>query len=228
MKYLTASRCAMLSMLLLLGSAVLAEQRPPIALRVVNLGSQPITAFAIVGFPFREVGLEVRPGEVLTPAFADGAMDYELYWRFQDGSVHSAAIDLRAQLPAVFHGYAFISLHDHAAAVTWSNIDPAWIEYRRERLPSPQRRPRVPLYASCSGPLLTDAIALQAWRESVERVRERLEANPGWSETQRAQCDLERYLPDTSARVRVELDEVEMDRLRREWHAEIEKLPKAH
>lgn len=225
MKSFAAVCCSMLS---LLGAAATAEPRPPIALRVINLGSQSITAFTIVGLPFRDVGLEVRPGEVLTPAFADGAMDYELYWRFQDGSVHTATLDLRAQLPASFHGYAFISLHDDTAAVTWSNMDPAWVEYRSLRQPWKARAPQVPLYASCSGPLLSDATALKAWRESAERVRRQIEMNPGRSETQRAQCDLERYVPDATGRVRVEPEEAEAGRLRRQWHAEIEKLRRAH
>jgi len=224
MKRAAAVYCVMLC---LLGSPVLAEQRPPIALRVINLGSQPIIAFSIVGLPFRDVGLEARPGDVLTPAFGDGAMDYELYWRFRDGSVHAATLDLRAQLPASFHGNAFISLHDDRAAITWSNMDPAWIEYRRSNPPWKAGAPQVPLYENCSGPLLSDAIALKAWRESAERVRRQIEANPGWSETQRAECDLERYVPHTPGRVRVEPEESEADRLRREWRAEIEKLRRA-
>ncbi len=221
MKSLAATCCAVLP---LLGSAAVAEQRPPIALRVINLGSQPITAFTIVGLPFRDVGLDVRPGEVLTPEFGDGAMDYEIYWRFRDGSVHAASIDLRTQLPARFHGYVFISLHHGAAAVTWSNIDPAWVEYRRRRRPS--EAPRVPLYESCSGPLLSDPTALRAWRESAERIRRRIEANPARAETQLAECDLERYVPDAPGRVRVEPAGAVAERLRLEWQAEIENLRK--
>jgi len=213
--------------LCLLSPQVLAVQRPPIALRVINLGSQPVVAFTLVGLPFRDVGLEVRPGEVLTPAFADGAMDYEIYWRFQDGSVHAATLDLRAQLPASFHGNVFISLHDELAAVTWSNMDPAWVEYRRSNPPWKMGAPQVPLYESCAGPLLSDATALKAWRESAERVRKQLEANPGWSETQRAECDLERYVPYSPGRVRVEPEEAEAKRLRQQWRAEIEKLQRA-
>lgn len=224
MKRIVASCCLALSLL----NSALAEQRPPISLRVINLGSQPIIAFTLVGLPFRDVGLDIRPGEVLTPMFSDHAMGYEVYWRFRDGSIHAAALDLRALLPASFYGEAFISLHDSGAALTWSNWDPAWVEFRRSNPPWKEGAPQLPLYESCAGPLLHDAVALKAWRESAERIRKRLEANPRLSETQRAECDLERYVPYEPGRVRVEPEEAEAKRLRQEWLAEIEKLQGAH
>ena len=201
----------------------LAQQRPPAAIRVLNLGSQSINAFSILGFPFRTVGFDARPGESLTPSFGDGQMDYELYWRLQDRTVHGAVIDLRKELPATFHGDVLITIHDDRAAVSWSNLDPAWIEYRRVGDPKKVPMPIVPLYLGCSGPVLSNPLTLQAWNESAERTRARVDPGRFDEETLRGACMLEWYVPRHAARNREELDEATTVRLRAEWQLAIEK-----
>ena len=119
---------------LLVISPCIAEPHQPIATRIVNLGSQNIIAFSIVGVPFRDVGLEAQPGDPLTPEFGiEGKMDYQIYWRLQDDSVHGAHVDLRAELPSTFYGDVAISIHDNRLSVSWFNMNPAWIEYGRAR-----------------------------------------------------------------------------------------------
>ena len=209
-------------------SSSLAEQSPPVAIRVLNLGSQSINAFTIVGFPFRTIGLDARPGESLTPSFGDEQMTYELYWRLKDRSVYAAVIDLRKELPASFYGNALISIHDDHAAVSWSNVDPAWVEYRRVGDESKVPKPGVPLYLGCSGVVFSDPIALRAWNESVEKVRSRMGPRRVEEEILSGSCTLEWYVAHPAPRQRDDFDEATTIRLRGEWQADIEKYRAAH
>lgn len=217
-------RLFMTAAALLLGWSVLAfaEQHPPVTMRVLNLSSQPITAFSIVGMPFRNIGLDVRPGETLTPAFGNGQMKYEIYWRLQDRTVHGAALDLRNELPPSFYGDVLISIHEDRVAVSWSNIDPAWIEYRRAGNPQKVAKPTVPLYQGCSGEVLTDSIALKAWSEAAERTRRRIDASRIEQEMLRGTCMLDWYVASPPDRGRQTMNEETSLQLREEWKQEIE------
>lgn len=200
-----------------------AEQHAPGAIRVLNLSSQPITAFLISGLPFRMVGLDARPGEPLTPAFGDGQMSYEIYWRLKHGEMHGAAVDFRRDLPASFDGDVVISIHDDHLAVSWSNVEPAWNEYSRVRDPKKVPRPSIPYYAGCAGAVLENQLTIAAWRKAADSVRERTaDAGDAEAKIEDNRCNLDWYIPVGAKRERSELDEDTAVRLRKEWLAEVE------
>lgn len=200
-----------------------AEQHAPGAIRVLNLSSQSITAFSITALPFRMIGLDARPGEPLTPKFGDGQMQYEIYWRLEQGEVHGATVDFQRDLPASFDGNVVISIHDDRVAVSWSNVDPTWIEYSRVGDPKKVPRPSTPHYAGCAGAVLQNQLTANAWKKAADRVRERA-ADAGEAELkiEDNRCNLDWYIPRAAERQRVELDEETEGRLRKEWLAEIE------
>lgn len=205
------------------GTHGVAEQRAPGAVRVLNLSSQPITAFFITGLPFRMVGLDARLGEPLTPAFGDGQMDYEIYWRFKEGETHGATVDFRRDLPASFDGDVIISIHDERVAVSWSNVEPSWIEYTRVRDPRKVPRPSIPYYSGCAGAVLQNPLTVNAWKKAADSVRERT-ADAGAAEIkiEDNRCNLDWYIPRAAERERSSLDEDTVVRLRKEWLAEVE------
>lgn len=200
-----------------------ADQHAPIAVRVLNLSSQPISAFFITGLPFRTVGLDVRPGEPLTPAFGDGQMEYELYWRFRDGTVHGATVDFRTELPSPFYGDAIISIHEEYVKVSWSNMNAAWIHYSHVGDPKKVPRPSVPYYSGCAGAVLQNPLTVNAWKKAADSVRERT-ADAGAAEIkiEDNRCNLDWYIPRAAERERSSLDEDTVVRLRKEWLAEVE------
>lgn len=221
--------------ILLFGSPCGAESQQLIAIRMFNLSSQNVEAFSIVGVPFGDVGLEAGPGDALTPDFAiDGQMDYEFYWRLQDGSVHGAHVDLRTELPSLFYGNVAISIHDDHVAVSWFNLDPAWVEYGQvgdpKKVPPPTTKLR---YSTCEGEILADPVALTSWRSHADSVRRRL-AGTGEEDRQIAEgrCFMSWYIRPSGGRERMVLDEYTARELRAKWVADMEaykagKLPAA-
>jgi hypothetical protein len=207
-----------------------AQQSQPVATRVINLGLKSITAFSIIGLPFRDVGLDARPGDTLTPAFStQGQMDYDVYWQLDDASVHSAHVDLRDELPKTFYGDVVISLHDDRLAVSWSNVNAAWVEYRRVGDPRRVAMPEIPLYDGCNGVILDHAITRKAWDTTAKNVRMRFDPASVGTELLQARCNLDWYIPSAAAgRHRVELDEVVEQRLRDQWRASIDNYRAAH
>lgn len=209
----------------LLGSSThcVAEQRAPGAVRVLNLSSQTITAFFITGLPFRMVGLDARPGEPLTPAFGDGQMDYEIYWRLKQGEMHGATVDFQRDLPGSFDGNVIISIHDDHLAISWSNVEPSWVEYSRVGDPKKVPRPSIPYYSGCAGAVLQNQLTVNAWKKAADSVRERT-ADAGAAEIkiEDNRCNLDWYIPRAAERERSSLDEDTVVRLRKEWLAEVE------
>lgn len=197
----------------------------PGAIRVINLGTQMIEAFSIVGLQFHgEVGLERYPGDPLTPAFGTDAVSYEMYWRLQDGTVHGDTVDLSRELPAsADNDSVVISIHDDHLAVTWSHRHPLWSEYSRAGDPRIVPRPNVPYYSGCSGPLLEHPIGKKAWSEAAYRVQVNL-TDPEQIERRlaRGKCALDWYIP-ISDRQREQVDADTVKHLRNEWHADIDR-----
>lgn len=210
---------------LLLGvhASCVAEQQTPGAIRVLNLSSQPITSFLISGLPFRMIGLDARPGEPLTPAFGDGQMSYEIYWRLRHGEMHGATVDLRRDLPASFDGNVVISIHDDHLAVSWSNVEPAWVEYSRVGDPKKVSQPSIPYYVGCAGAVLAHQLTLSAWRKAADSVRERTtDAGEAEMKIEDNRCNLDWYIPVAAQRERSVLDEDTATRLQKEWLAEVD------
>lgn len=201
-----------------------AEQQKLIATRIINLSSQNIVAFSIVGLPFRDVGLEAGPGDPLTPDFGvEGQMDYEFYWRLQDGSVHGARVDLRVELPSSFHGNVAISIHDDHAVVSWFNMDAAWVEYSRagvsRRIPPPTQL----RYSACEGEILSNPVALASWRSHADTARERRAGADGDDRRiAEGRCVMAWYIRPSGGRERTVLDEHTTKELRAKWTADIE------
>lgn len=209
----------------LLGASAscVAEQHAPGAIRVLNLSSQPITAFLISGLPFRMIGLDARPGEPLTPAFGDGQMSYAIYWRLKHGEMHGGAVDFRRDLPASFDGDVVISIHDDRLAVSWSNIEPAWSEYSRVRDPKKIPRPSIPYYIGCAGAVLENQLTITAWRKAADSVRKRAaDAGDAEAKIEDNRCNLDWYIPVGAKRERSVLDEATAARLRKEWLIDVE------
>ena len=210
------------------GSAAFAKQYPPVSVRVMNLSDRTIMAFTIVGLPFRDVSVDARTTEVLTPAFGDGQMTYDIYWRFADGEMHGANIDLREHLPAEFRGDVFITIHDSRLAVSWSNIDPAWIEYSRVGDPKIVPRPSVPYYGDCRGELLQDPVAALAWEETARAVRARMTADQWPNELTRSRCALDWYIGGRHGDRTPEMNAGDTPEARAQWHRDIEAYKAAH
>ncbi|MGH8175587.1 MAG: hypothetical protein ACREV5_04925 [Steroidobacter sp.] len=204
-------------------AACAAQQEAPSALKVVNLGTQTIVAFSITGMPFRDVGLDAQPGDALTPAFGDGQMTYEMYWRLQDGRVHGAAIDLREELPKEFHGDVLITTHDDHVQVAWFNVDPSWVLYSRVGDPNEVPMPNAPYYIGCEGSALSHPLAVAAWTESAKEARERSASDQIERRLQRGRCTLDWYVPrPLPGRQRMRVDEDQARALRQHWRADIE------
>lgn len=194
-----------------------------IATRVINLSSQNIVAFSIVGLPFRDVGLEAGPGDPLTPDFGvEGQMDYEFYWRLQDGNVHGARVDLRVDLPFSFYGDVAITIHDDHVAVSWFNMDSAWVEYSRVGDPKKVPQPTGTMFPTCEGEILSDPIALTSWRSHADTVRQRL-AGTGEDDQRidEGKCLMAWYIRAADGRERKVLDEHTTNELRAKWIADI-------
>ena len=203
----------------------IAQQRPPSSIRIINLSSQPVIAFSISGLPFRDIGLDSRWGEALTPAFGDGQMDYEMYWRLADGTVYGAVLDFKHELPDVFHGDVILSIRNDKVGVSWANVNAEWIEYSRVGDPTKVSEPVTPYYSGCEGDLLDDPDTIKAWNEAAAKVRERFSDQPERIEgiILRGRCTLDWYIPETVPRTRERLDGSTAEKLRADWHAEIEK-----
>jgi len=185
------------------------------AIRVVNLGTRTITAFNLVGFGFRDVGLDRRPGDVLTPAFASDVTKYELFWRLDDGSVHGETVELAEHLPPdAYSAPVVIGIHDDTLSVTWAERDPRW---SRPNLDGKWEPVTGPGFTRCEGPLLTHPLATAAWGV---RAREMTSKNPSINPAEH-HCSLDWYIP-YSNRQREQVDEQTEALLRAEWHAEIE------
>lgn len=206
------------------GSPCSAESQQLIAIRMINLSSQNIEAFSIVGVPFRDVGLEAGPGDALTPDFAiDGQMNYEFYWRLQDGSVHGAHVDLRVELPVFFYGNVAISIHDGHVAVSWFNLDPAWVEYSRVGDPKKVPPPAKLRYSACEGEILSDPVALTSWRSHADTARQRRTGTDGDDRRiAEGRCVMAWYIRPSGGRERTVLDEHTTKELRAKWTADIE------
>lgn len=206
-----------------LSTSCVAEQSAPVAVRVLNLSSQSINAFYIGSLPFRMVGLDARPGEPLTPAFGDGQMSYEIYWRQADGSMHGAIADLRRDLPASFYGNVIISLHDNGLAVSWANMTPEWVEYSRVGDPKKYPRPEKPYYDGCAGIVFEDRLTAGAWKKAAERVRENsTDAHAADLTIEDNRCNLDWRIPRAAERPRINPDEETARRLEKEWREQID------
>lgn len=215
-----AGRCiAMLLFLVCHSAGCAAEQEGPGAIVVVNLGSQPIQSFTVIGFGFRDVHLDRQPGETLTPSFSSDATTYELYWQLADGSVFGKTIDLSAQ-PR--YDNVVISIHDDHLELTTARVSNEWHEYRRVGNPSVVPRPEVPYYAGCQGPLLSHPIGQAAWLDRAQARR-----TDAADIESRFRCALDWYIPvSVSPRTNETLDDVMISQFRLEWKQEVEEFRK--
>lgn len=208
----------------LLAVAHVGASPSPSSIRVVNLGEKAIDAFKVTGFGFRDVGINRRPGHVLTPAFGGSAATYELYWRLEDGSVHGETVDLAAHLPQdAVGGSVVIGIHDDYLSVTWSQVHHAWINYRRIGNPQIYPQPAVPYYIGCNGPLLDNPLTMEAWKS---RAREVL-ARDASALPEENRCALDWYIVPSNG-VWQEPDEQTTRKLRDIWRAQIEQYKKEH
>jgi hypothetical protein len=206
-----------LILLVLVESSLFAAPNPG-AIKIVNLGNKTINAFTLAGFGFRDVGLDHRPGEMLTPAFGSDDTEYELYWRLEDGSVHGETIVLAEYLPHdADNDPVVIGIHDDHLSLTWAKEDPSWTRYRRVGNPQIYPRPTVPHYAGCDGPLLEHPATKAAWRARMNELRDR---NPDVTADE-SRCVLDWYIVP-SDRAWQEPDEQTGSQLHAQWLAQIE------
>lgn len=205
------------SFLWMLPSSPLFAAPNPGVIRIVNLSSKTINAFALTGFGFRQVGLECRPGEQLAPAFGGDESRYELYWRLEDGSVHGETLVLAKHLPSdLDNDPIVIGLHDDHVSVTWAKEDPSWKKYRQVGNPRIYARPTVPQYTECEGPLLEHTITKAAWYAAATQANGVLAA----SALDDKRCVLSWYIV-RSSRPRKEFDEVARREMRESWQSQI-------
>lgn len=208
-------------MLMLLCSCLRAAPNPG-EIRIVNLGSRTITAFNIVGYPFRDVGLDRHPGDVLTPAFGTDSTSLEIYWRLDDGTVHGQEIELSDHIPPDSDNDPIVvGIHDDSLSVTWAKVDPSWIQYSRIGNPKIYPVPEVPYYLGCHGRLLEHPLAKEAWSRNAKELFDR--DSSALADEHR--CTLDWYIP-RSDRPWLDPDEQTGRRLRVEWQAQIEAYKK--
>ncbi|MBB6094031.1 hypothetical protein HNQ60_002912 [Povalibacter uvarum] len=194
----------------------------PGEIRIVNLGSRSVSAFTLVGYPFRDVGLDRRPGEVLTPAFGTDSTTLELYWKLDDGTVHGQELELSDHIPPDSDNDPIVvGIHDDGLSVTWAKVDPLWIKYSRTGNPGIYPPPTVPYYLGCHGRLLEHPLAKEAWSGNAQELLDRDSS----ALVDEHRCSLGWYIP-RSNRTRSEPDEQTARRLRAEWQAQIEAYKK--
>lgn len=200
-----------------------AQQHAPNS-RIINLGTATIDAYYLSVLPFRMVGLDVQPGETLTPGYYDGRLKFELYWRLQSGDVHGMVVDLVSVLPSTFDGDVVVSIHDDYVEVSWAKIAEEWVQYRNVGNPRKFAHPASQYFERCSGVLLEHLLTTAAWEQRARKLRSTTHI-PEEAETkiEGNRCNLEWYLPEPPpGRMRAELDEKTAERLRAEWLAQVE------
>jgi hypothetical protein len=176
------------------------------------------------------VALDAQPGDTLSPGYYTGALKFEIYWRLQNGEVHSATVDLEKILPSPFDGNIVVTIHDDHINVSWAKIAEEWVEYSRIGNPSKFARPETSYFAGCAGVILDNPITSAAWRRRADELRQRA---PGGSEVElkiaESRCALGWYIPTAApGRAHPQLDEKTMQRLREEWMRQIELYKRDH